>query len=114
MRRAPSLPEIGRVVEVIRGRDAGTFAVVIGHEPDRFVLLADGDRRKVDRPKKKNVLHIRRTPVVATEIQEQLRAEGKITNARLRHVMKQFYAANPRAGEEREEGSVPHGERGCH
>jgi large subunit ribosomal protein L14e len=86
--RQPELPEIGRIVEITQGRDRGHFAIVIGHTGDRFVFLADGRLRKVDKPKKKNVLHIRKTPFMAEEVATLVKSGGKVTNAHLRHALR--------------------------
>ena len=51
-------PRLGQIVRILRGREAGNFAIVIGVEKPRFVWLADGSTRRADRPKKKNVKHI--------------------------------------------------------
>ncbi|MCL6548110.1 MAG: KOW domain-containing RNA-binding protein [Alicyclobacillus sp.] len=111
MSRRPTLPDVGRIVEITRGRDRGTFAVVLGFEADRFVLVADGDKRKVEKPKKKNGLHVRSTPYVAQEVLEALQTQGKVTNARLRHALRQFeQQVHPPAGDGTEEGGVPDGE----
>ncbi|WP_067934858.1 KOW domain-containing RNA-binding protein [Alicyclobacillus kakegawensis] len=86
--RQPELPEIGRIVEVAKGRDSGLFAIVIGHVGDRFVLISDGRMRKADKPKKKNVLHLRRTPYVAEEVRTAMLNQGRVTNAQLRHALR--------------------------
>jgi ribosomal protein L14E/L6E/L27E len=113
MSRRPTLPEIGRIVEIIRGRDRGLFAVVIRHEGDRFVYVADGDKRKADAPKKKNALHVKNTGVIAQEIVEALAREGKVTNARLRHVLRQYQnqlQQRTQTPDERAEGGMENGE----
>ncbi|WP_026962554.1 KOW domain-containing RNA-binding protein [Alicyclobacillus herbarius] len=86
--RQPELPELGRIVEVTHGRDRGLFAVVIGYGGDRFILVADGRLRKADKPKKKNVAHVRRTSFLAEEIRVALQTEGRVTNAQLRHALR--------------------------
>jgi large subunit ribosomal protein L14e len=113
MSRHPTVPEIGRIVEVIRGRDKGLYAVVIGHEGDRFVYIADGDKRKVDRPKKKNALHVKRTGEIAQEIVEALAKDGKVTNARLRYVIRQYQQQlqqRTQTPDEDAEGGMEHGQ----
>lgn len=85
------LPEVGRIVEVTHGRDKGLYMVVVGHVPDRFVLLADGHVRKVAQPKKKNLLHVRVTQhrVNNTEPQSSQTVQ-KFTNAQLRYVLREL------------------------
>ncbi|WP_233095911.1 KOW domain-containing RNA-binding protein [Alicyclobacillus sp. SO9] len=103
-----SLPEIGHIVEITRGRDAGLYAVVIGHVPDRYVLLADGDVRKADTPKKKNVLHVKLTPHQIDAAKTKAK-DGKYTNAQLRHALKAV--ADVQKQKRNEEGGSANGER---
>ena len=48
----------GQIVKILKGRDAGQYAVIVSIEDSRFVWIADGDKRKFDGAKKKNVLHL--------------------------------------------------------
>ncbi|MCL6592420.1 MAG: KOW domain-containing RNA-binding protein [Alicyclobacillus sp.] len=105
-----SLPEIGRIVEITQGRDRGLYVVVIGHEPDRYVWVADGYKRKAEQPKKKNVSHVRATPYIAHEVVAELRDHGKVTNARLRHAIRQLLAELTGTQPVGEEGGLPDGE----
>ena len=50
---------IGAVVQSIRGHDEGLFAVV--RVEGKFAYLADGKRRPLEKPKKKNPKHLRDT-----------------------------------------------------
>lgn len=52
--------ETGRVVKVAAGHDAPGYFAVLRVE-GRFVMLADGRRRTLVRPKRKNLRHIRKT-----------------------------------------------------
>ena len=81
------MPEIGRIVKVLRGKDEGTYAVIIGIVDERFVLVADGDKRRFDQPKKKNVLHLLMQSVVSHEVQDSMRETGRVTNAKLRYAI---------------------------
>jgi large subunit ribosomal protein L14e len=81
------MPEIGRIVKVLRGKDEGTYAVIIGIVDERFVLIADGGKRRFDQPKKKNVLHLQMQPVVSHEVQDSMRETGRVTNAKLRYAI---------------------------
>ena len=51
--------EPGRVVQSTQGRDAGRYFVVLQVVDDRHVLMADGQSRKIDHPKKKKMMHLR-------------------------------------------------------
>jgi ribosomal protein L14E/L6E/L27E len=63
---------IGRLVYSQTGRDAGKAFVVIRTDEKGFVLLADGDIRKVEKPKSKNPKHIRFTHYTLDEVREML------------------------------------------
>lgn len=90
MARHPDLPELGSIVEAIRGRDKGTLGVVVGFAGPRLILIADGDKRKAEKPKKKNVLHVHKHTYVSTDVLDALRLEGKVTNAKLRYALRQY------------------------
>lgn len=77
----------GQIVKILRGRDQGKYAVVIGQDGDRFVLVADGDKRKFDRPKKKNVIHLEPQDEISREVVESLKETGRVTNGKLRFVI---------------------------
>jgi ribosomal protein L14E/L6E/L27E len=78
------MPEIGRIVQILRGKEEGSYAVIVGIVDERFVLIADGDKRRFDQPKKKNVLHLLMQPVVSHEVTDSMRETGRVTNAKLR------------------------------
>lgn len=59
-------PERGEIVESVQGRDKGCFYVVC-EVRGSSVLVADGVKRKLANPKKKNVKHLRLTPRNAAE-----------------------------------------------
>ena len=73
----------GRVVRSIAGRDAGVFYVVL-EDRDGRVLLGDGKRRPLERPKCKSRRHIRKTNTV-------LELSGAATNKMLRRALRPFY-----------------------
>lgn len=83
-------PQIGQFVKVLRGKDEGSFAVITAIVDDRFVLIADGDKRRFDEPKKKNVLHLALQPAISQEVASSLHESGRVTNAKLRYVIQKF------------------------
>lgn len=80
----------GRIVKVLRGRDAGSYAVVIGQQDHKFVLIADGERRKFDQPKKKNIMHLQLTDSISSEVAESIRETGRVTNGKIRFALSRF------------------------
>lgn len=53
--------EVGRVVRSKAGRDAGRLFLVVGEFDEDHLLIADGDLRKANRPKKKKKKHLSAT-----------------------------------------------------
>ncbi|WP_438435299.1 hypothetical protein [Gorillibacterium sp. sgz500922] len=82
--------QIGQLVRILRGRGLEQIAVIIGIEDARFVWVADGDKRKFDQPKKKNVLHLELLDEVSREVADSLNETGRVTNGKLRHAILSF------------------------
>jgi large subunit ribosomal protein L14e len=83
-------PSIGQIVKILRGKDRDGYAIVIGIVDDRFVLIADGDKRRFDEPKKKNLLHLEFSQTVSTEVSDSMRETGRVTNAKLRFALQKY------------------------
>lgn len=94
-----SRPRLGQIVKVLRGRDAGSLAIVVGLKEPHMVLLADGDRRKIDRPKKKNMKHIQITNAVSEEVAEALKTFGRVNDEKLRYALNQYLLKQEQKGE---------------
>ncbi|MFD0716712.1 hypothetical protein [Paenibacillus sp. GCM10027626] len=84
------MPEIGRIVKVLRGKDRESYAVIIGIVDERFVLIADGDKRRFDEPKKKNVMHLLMESAVSREVADSIKETGRVTNAKLRFSIQKY------------------------
>lgn len=110
MNESDSTPRIGQIVLVNKGRDAGQFAVIIQHIDERFVLIADGDRRKFDCPKKKNMQHLKCYDYVSPEVRNSINDTGRVTNAKLRWALGRFVEE---VMEVLEKGDGFDGERRC-
>ena len=72
---------VGSVVKAKAGRDKEGFFVVVKSE-DKWVFIADGKRRKVESPKKKNLLHLTVTNTVLSHSMD--------TNRNIRKALKDF------------------------
>ncbi|NSL52569.1 KOW motif-containing protein [Calidifontibacillus erzurumensis] len=110
MNEPESRPRIGQLVRILQGRDAGQFAVILKVLDERFVYIADGDKRKFDRPKKKNINHLEFFDYVSPEIQNSINETGRVTNGKLRFAVSKF--VNEQITDF-EKGEQLDGERGC-
>lgn len=76
-----SNPVIGRVAYSKAGRDKERLFIVIGVIDEDFVLVADGDLRPVEKPKKKRIKHLKYTDLVAEDIVRIIESGKTLLNA---------------------------------
>jgi large subunit ribosomal protein L14e len=83
-------PQLGQIVKILRGRDLNKFAIIIAIVDQRFLWIADGDKRKFDQPKKKNLLHLQLQDAISQEVVNSLLESGRVTNGKLRFALNKF------------------------
>ena len=83
--------EVGRVVESTQGRDRGRLFVVISVVDDDFVLMADGELRKAERPKRKKIKHLHAKPHLLQEIAAKLTRQAAVSDSELRKALQVAY-----------------------
>ncbi|NLJ84379.1 MAG: RNA-binding protein [Halanaerobiaceae bacterium] len=81
---------IGELVISRAGRDRGKYYFIVGREKENFVKIANGDTRKIEGPKRKNVKHLRSTGVVYEELAIWLENKKKIRNEDLKRFIKNY------------------------
>lgn len=101
-------PQIGQFVKVTSGRDAGEYGIIVRLLDERFVLIADGENRKFDSAKKKNLKHLKLFDQVSPEVQNSVKETGRVTNGKLRFAFTKFL--NKRISDEKK-GDLINGER---
>lgn len=74
---------ISDIVLSVAGRDQGKLFYVIGTD-GVFVLIADGKQRRLERPKRKKLKHVRKVLRAETRIAEKLLSGEKVLNSELR------------------------------
>lgn len=82
--KAPIEP--GRVVFSKKGRDKTRYFVVLYTVDADFVMIADGDTRKLDHLKKKRLKHLGSCPVEAPELIEMYQ-KGTLKDSDIRKVL---------------------------
>ncbi|WP_243388411.1 KOW domain-containing RNA-binding protein [Bacillus kexueae] len=85
-----SSPRIGQFVLITQGRETGQYAIIIKILDEKFVLIADGDKRKFHTPKKKNIHHLEFLDCVSPEVQNSILETGRVTNGKLRYALTKF------------------------
>ena len=69
-------PCIGAICTSRAGHDKGRAFVIVGVYDENHVLLSDGETRKLERPKKKKLMHLHIEPQRAEEIAAARRGRG--------------------------------------
>ena len=78
---------LGRMVISRAGRDAGKSFIVVNVVDKQFVEIADGDLRRLEKPKKKKIKHLNITDITAEEIALKFSNCSKVTNADIRKAL---------------------------
>ncbi|MCQ2423379.1 MAG: KOW domain-containing RNA-binding protein [Clostridia bacterium] len=96
----------GSIVLSLRGRDGKRRFVITGIPEDGkevgYVLIADGRLHRLDKPKRKNLRHLR-VLVTGTEETARLLREGRITDSELAALLEQVapdkHTSQPEGGD---------------
>ncbi len=80
-------PAIGAVCTSRAGHDRGRAFIVVGIVDENHVLVCDGETRKLSRPKKKKLMHLRFEPQKAAKIAENIASGQKILDADIRKAL---------------------------
>lgn len=78
---------LGQVVYSKAGRDKGRKFIVIEILDESFVLVTDGDLRRIEKPKKKKIKHLELTKEIVEPINMKLNKMIKVTNAEIRKTL---------------------------
>lgn len=79
---------IGQIVISTAGRDKGLKFIVLCIIDDKYVYISDGDVRKLEKPKKKKLKHLKKLNYVAEDIKDKLESSGKLSNNEIRKLLK--------------------------
>ena len=75
---------LGKVVNSKAGRDMHRKFIVVGIVNSEYVYIADGDLRKIEKPKKKKVRHLDFTGIVAQEVKDLILSKKEVTNSKIK------------------------------
>lgn len=92
-------PVPGQLVTSRQGRDLERHYVVVGATPDGYLLLADGNRRSVSRPKRKNWKHVVAHPAVDLELQRRLATGAPLEDREVEEALNRLLARREGVGD---------------
>ncbi len=78
---------LGRIALSKAGRDKGGRFAVIGRADDAHVWIADGETRKIARPKRKKLMHLAFEKSKVADIEAILALPGGTADAALRRAL---------------------------
>lgn len=79
----------GQIVKSKMGRDSGRYFVVLAVD-GKYAFIADGDLRKIDKPKKKNIKHLLKLNECVEVVRDKILTGQKISNADLRKALEKY------------------------
>lgn len=79
---------LGEIVNSKAGRDIERSFVIVSIIDESYVLISDGDLRKIEKPKKKKLKHLELTGMVIDSLNKKLVNGLKVTNAEIRRALK--------------------------
>ncbi len=80
----------GDIVLSKAGRDKNKYFIVLETVDENFVMIADGDVRKVDSPKRKKCKHLENTGNKSEFIKEKLGEGVRVTNPDLKKELAEY------------------------
>jgi len=83
-------PVIGRVAFSKAGRDKGRLLMVVKILDEDFVMAADGELRKLEKPKKKRIKHLQYTDFVVENIAVKIENGEKVLNSEIRDAIREI------------------------
>jgi len=75
---------LGQLVHSKAGRDKGKYFIIVEIISEEFVMLADGDIRKISNPKKKKIKHLVFHDKIAEEIAQCLKENKNVIDSQIR------------------------------
>lgn len=81
---------IGQIVKSKAGRDKNKVFIVSSILDEQYVLVCDGDLRKLSSPKKKKVKHLVIYNTVLTEFADKLQSNENLDDAYVKKLLKPF------------------------
>lgn len=80
----------GQIVRSKVGRDSDRYFVVVGVLNNDYVLVSDGDLRKIDKPKKKKIKHVVAQNIIVQELRSKIETGLKISNNEIKNSLRQL------------------------
>ncbi len=91
---------LGQVVLSTSGRDKGTHFIVYEIVDKNYVMVVDGKIRKLEKPKKKKIKHLKLKPQVMLKVADKIKAKAVIFDSEIASGLKVFDKENNEGDDE--------------
>ncbi|WP_010246778.1 KOW domain-containing RNA-binding protein [Acetivibrio cellulolyticus] len=81
---------LGQVVYSKAGRDEGKKFIVIDIIDEFYVMISDGDLRRIENAKRKKVKHLKITGEVIIPLGDKLEKKVRVSNSEIRKALSEF------------------------
>ncbi len=83
------------IVASLCGRDRGALMMVVGLDSEGYALLCDGRLRKIEKPKRKKLRHVRLVCHTDCPAAQKLRAGERLSNSEIRRALSDLQKPQP-------------------
>ena len=97
MKKTEAVP--GGIALSTQGRDEGRYYLIKEVLPGGYILVCDGNYKKLASPKKKSLKHVRLLPEKVETIAEKFSCGGKVFDSEVYSALKAFNAQGSPEGE---------------
>ena len=97
MKKTEAVP--GGIAISTQGRDEGRYYLIKEVLPGGYILVCDGNYKKLASPKKKSLKHVRLLPEKVENIAEKFSCGGKVFDSEVYSALKAFNAQGSPEGE---------------
>ena len=97
MKKTEAVP--GGIAISTQGRDEGRYYLIKEVLPGGYILVCDGNYKKLASPKKKSLKHVRLLPEKVETIAEKFSCGGKVFDSEVYSALKAFNAQGSSEGE---------------
>ena len=85
---------LGSVVMSKSGRDSGSYYAIVKIVDSEYVMISDGEIRKIEKPKKKKTRHLKPNGEILGKIAVKLEKGEIVHNSELRSALRAFNEAS--------------------
>ncbi len=82
--------KVGQYVRSKAGRDKSHIFIVLEIVDEEYVLVVDGDIRRIEKPKKKKIKHLYEYDKISDVVCEKKADDKKLTNLMIRKEIEKF------------------------